>query len=316
MFSSYDLDGFGQAIKELRKNNRMTQKDVSSQVGINEDTLRRIENGYVIPKYETLEILSQLYKYDLLEMLKIHRKNVYLSDFYDRFDYLTNQNDIKGLKKLSEEIEIEASSDCNLLISRTEFILLKTLVGQSVLFQSSNYQTSYEMIDILTEALMLGISNFSIEKFHTYKYNLLEIRILMLIGFSYKYLGKIEFSNSIFIFCAKYLINQNTESLSAIRLITKLYHCISYGFHTLSEHTEALRYANNGIEYAKSHLSSYIIAPLYARKGAAEYYLNKSNYSKSLKASVWLLEIEENYDLAKTYRDVIFSTYGLKVEEF
>jgi transcriptional regulator with XRE-family HTH domain len=316
MFSSYDLNEFGKSLRALRKNNRMTQKDVSAYVGINEDTLRRIENGYVIPKYETLEILSQLYKSDLLELLKKHRNNTYLSDFYERFDTLTNKNDIAGLQALSEEINEEESIPCNLLVSENEFNLLKILVHQSVLFQSSNYDTSEEMINKLVNALVQTIPNFVIEKFDTYKYNLLEIRVLMLIGFSYKYISNIKLSNSIFIFCANYLISEPTSSMSSIHLITKLYHCISYSFHTLSNHKSALEYAIKGIEYARLYSSSYLVAHLYARKGAAEFYLDDFEYKKSLKTSVWLLEIEGSFDLANTYRDVISSTYGLNIEKF
>ena len=69
MFYSYDLSNFGIELRSIRQKNGYTQNYVKELTGVNEDTLRRIENGTVIPKYETLEILSSLYKTDLLLLL-------------------------------------------------------------------------------------------------------------------------------------------------------------------------------------------------------------------------------------------------------
>lgn len=67
MFSSINFNTFGIKLKKVRLNCNLTQSDVSTICGINTDTLRKIENGYVIPKYETLEILTSVYKYDLID---------------------------------------------------------------------------------------------------------------------------------------------------------------------------------------------------------------------------------------------------------
>lgn len=63
---------FGQVLKEIRESFNYTQQEVTLLLGSNGDipglsteTLRRIENGMVIPKFETLELLSSVYKQDL-----------------------------------------------------------------------------------------------------------------------------------------------------------------------------------------------------------------------------------------------------------
>jgi transcriptional regulator with XRE-family HTH domain len=77
----YDLQSFGEELKNIRKSLNLTQKDVAEQISINIDTLRKIENGKVMPRQETLELLSIVFKKDLNEILLKYRLRDY-STFY------------------------------------------------------------------------------------------------------------------------------------------------------------------------------------------------------------------------------------------
>ncbi|ABY92652.1 hypothetical protein JCM16816_10870 [Thermoanaerobacter brockii subsp. lactiethylicus] len=57
-----DLEAFGEELKNIRKSLGLSQSDVTEQVFISRDTLRKFENGKVIPKQETLDLLSHLYE--------------------------------------------------------------------------------------------------------------------------------------------------------------------------------------------------------------------------------------------------------------
>ena len=46
----YNLTGFGLQIKHFRTQQHLTHSQVAKQIGINLDTLRRIENGLVVSK--------------------------------------------------------------------------------------------------------------------------------------------------------------------------------------------------------------------------------------------------------------------------
>ena len=59
------MEDFGEEIKNIRRSLKMTQRSVRERVGISENTLMKIEKGLVIPKYETLELLSLAFKLDL-----------------------------------------------------------------------------------------------------------------------------------------------------------------------------------------------------------------------------------------------------------
>ena len=66
MFSSYDMKSFGVALRTIRESLNLTRSQVSEHLDMYTDTLRKIELGSVIPRYDSLEMLSQLYKIDIL----------------------------------------------------------------------------------------------------------------------------------------------------------------------------------------------------------------------------------------------------------
>ena len=54
MFDSYDTKKFGEKLKELRRSLGFSQAEVSRETSINIDTIRKIENGFCIPRNDTL----------------------------------------------------------------------------------------------------------------------------------------------------------------------------------------------------------------------------------------------------------------------
>ncbi|MBE0451732.1 MAG: helix-turn-helix transcriptional regulator, partial [Clostridia bacterium] len=61
----YHLDQFGAELRKIRMDCNLSQSEVYKTIGVSEDTLRRIEHGLVIPRLDTLEYLSALYKLDI-----------------------------------------------------------------------------------------------------------------------------------------------------------------------------------------------------------------------------------------------------------
>ena len=71
---------------------KLTQHDVSNLTGVSVETLRRIENGRVIPKHETLDLLSPILKEDLNQLLLTYR-----IDNYYKFKRVINSIESKLL---------------------------------------------------------------------------------------------------------------------------------------------------------------------------------------------------------------------------
>ena len=86
MFYSYDKVKLGIEFKRIRLESRMTQEKVSASSGVNKDTIRRIEKGEVIPRYDTLLSLSKAYKRDLIGLMKYISPSFEITNFYDEMD--------------------------------------------------------------------------------------------------------------------------------------------------------------------------------------------------------------------------------------
>lgn len=94
------MNNFGIHVKELRIRLGFSQKDVYEKTGIAIETLRTLEKGLRSPRLETLEILSQFYKYDLFYLYhSLRNDNDYLSDTSFHLLYETVLTDLRKLHK-------------------------------------------------------------------------------------------------------------------------------------------------------------------------------------------------------------------------
>ena len=111
MFTSFDLVTFGKRVKNLRKSLNYTQKDVERIIGINSDTLRKIEAGSVVPRYDTLELLSSVLMKDLLKEFTTYRKSDLYFRYCHRLDTLILDNNLDKLVELENDFQ-EFSKTC------------------------------------------------------------------------------------------------------------------------------------------------------------------------------------------------------------
>lgn len=316
MFCTYNLIDFGDEIRKLRKRNGFSQIDVKNYTGINEDTLRRIENGLVIPKYETLEILSSVYKCDLLSLLKSCRINKHFYNYYSYIDRIIANNEIHLLRKiqldLSESINNTTQSDN--LINPIELYQFELFL-QGIERFNSNLKNDYiEAELILVRSLCLTLHNFSLEIYYQFSYNLLEIRILFLISLVKEKMNEILLSTEMLKFILDYLICDSEIDNEVQKVILKCYANISYNFHKMDMHDLALSYANSGIEYAIKKSNMNCLYLLLARKGIAEFFLKQDNYIDSLKKSIYILEINKQYELANLYKSTFRNKYNIIID--
>jgi len=317
MFSTYKLDAFGKKLKTIRTNNRLTQKNVKENTGINEDTLRRIENGQVIPKYETLEILSYVYKTDLIGLLKNYRINHSISIYYSEIDKMIISSESDAIRSLAHQLSQTIIRDHKKynLINNDELKSLQAFIQGTMDYNDSECQNKLIIADTLIEALTQSIKDFDIKKLAASNYNLLEIRILMLIGLIYVKSNQFETSNSIFEFCLDYLIDDINSEIEAMKIIIKLYFNLSYNHHRLDNNLDAYEYSKKGIEYTLSNDLIYCLPQLFARKGIAELHLNRPESKASLSNSIRLFRIMGNDKFAELYKKIIKDKYDIVINE-
>lgn len=310
MFKSYNLDNFGEALKKMRTSNRLSQLKVHQQCGINIDTLRRIENGYVIPKYETLELLSYVYKYDLLLLLKHYRINGDIYALYENIDTILLDNNMEHIKTTKDKLRDILNDDLSNtyeLINLNDLKQLLLFLEGIILYNNKDKKA----ISYLSKALKITIHNFNIHHFNNYNYNYFEYRILLLLSLSLIHENDIETSNKLLLFIMNKITDSPILNSNQYKILIKVFANLSYNFHLVDDIWNALLYAEKGIAYSLKHHASHYLFLLYARKGIALYQLNNQNYHIYCQYAIHLLNMYGNTKLSALYRDIFKNQYGI-----
>lgn len=315
MFSTYHLESFGEQLREIRKLNKLTQVNVQNATGINVDTIRRIENGTVIPKYETLELLSTVYKVDILQVLYTFRIDKQVSELYSLLDIAIINGEVDRIKQMCIINERLKELDSRRLINKNEFEQLGIFTSTTAHFHDSQNIESDILISKLSDSLNLTILHFDISRFEDFIYSTFEIRILLLIGLLYKKEQRIELSNEILIFCLDYISKKDSDdSTEAQMLRIKLYYNISYNYYKLENDNLALDFADQGISFCMARGSYYCLALLFARKATAQLYLGVSDYMYTYKKAISLLYIIDDVEHAEYMRKKTFELHKVDID--
>lgn len=280
---SYNLINFGNEMRLRRKRLGFTQNELSILSKINIDTIRRIEQGKVLPHHNTLEFLSLALKEDINKLLLEFRVDDYieLTNLKNKLESKFDRDDYNSL-----EVDLEAFRDLLQNTSNKYFhnlILQLVLLIESVILNKKNNLPEESLKKLIT-AINLTITNFSLLDYQNYIYNDMEMRILMNIGLL---LNKIEDTNTslgIMIFCMENLdINSPMYPKVAFNL--------SHTYHRLKDYLKSLEYANKGIDYCMKNRNYNGLNLLYFRKGIAEFHLDTVDYMDSLRKAVYHSEL-------------------------
>lgn len=285
----YNLNEFGKNLQILRKRLKLTQSDVLKLTGISFETLRKIENGRVLPKHETLDLLSPILKEDLNQLLLNYR-----IDNYYKFKRVINSIESKLYIDEYATLSIELD-ELKTLINNTSNQYLTNLLNQFILLIESVilnkiHNKPDESLNKLIDALKITTPKFSLSNYKTFIYTSTELRILMNIALLMHKIETTEKSLEIMKFCMK--IVEPSDNI-----YPKICYNLAYTYHRLDFHKKALKYSNLGIEYCVKHRNNNGLNLLYFRKGIAEYLLGHDCFMGSLNKSIVLCEIFKQYEL-------------------
>lgn len=311
MFNSIDLSDFSKYIKQIRLEQNLTQLEINRLTGINADTIRRIEIGQVVPRFETLAMLSSVYKVDLIKAFSDLRQEKNLIALYNQLDICLMKLDISSLIKIREYITVEENFTeiYSNLINKIEYFQFCLYLDILILYLTNRNLTFDNSILVLQKSLSYTVENFSITNFEKHKYNFFEIRILLLYALIWANFDQIELSNKILKFILNHVDTFISNSVTSAKYKIKLHFNLSYNFHRLDSYEDSLEHANLGIEVGRSFGLYNELYPLYYRKFVAEYHLNLTNYSKSLRHCFLIMDLIGNKELMDTYIDITQKLY-------
>lgn len=292
MFESYDLDQFGKKMKAIRNSLGYSQSFVAESIGINVDTLRKLENGYTIPRYDTLAHLSQFYKTDIHKLFNTYNKNKFIFEFYDKLDFLMLRGKFNDIKKIHEDFMTSLNTSNQIdLINPLIFNQIDGLLYAT----SVRYQGNIELaLETILNSIKLTIPDFDIANFDSFRYTSFEIRLLLVAATCLGDLRQCELSIQI----SEYILTiidstLYSDKIEDLYVIKSLSH-ISYNYHRLDKHDKALEYAQKGIEISltKGHFD--LLHFLFLRKAVAEMELQLDSYVETFKKCLYVIKITDD----------------------
>lgn len=301
MFSSYDLTSFSKKLKAIRKSLGYSQTEVYEKTGINSDTLRRLENGLSIPRFDTLEVLSQFYKENLIILLDSYKISSTLSYFYDLIDYYMVHEDFAALEKTIIEFEEHIRTNPPQIIDKREITQLNLFFRGLQLSYSNDPNDKKKAIETLEDALVISNPGFQLKTWSNYKYNFLELRILFAIASIEGAKRNCVLSNEITIYILGYLDPSPRSKFYEKLLIVKSYCIIAYNYHRLEENIMVIEHANKGIQFCIDNSIMAYMHLLLFRKGTAMYHINLKGFETFIIQSVQLLRIQDKHNVADQY---------------
>jgi len=315
MFVTYNLEDFGNELKKIRKSLGYSQPDVQEIVGVSIDTIRKIESGRVVPRYDTLELLSAAYKEDLLELLKNCRADKFLMEFHDDLDYIIACYEKAATASLREKLQQSFSTEAQLsMINPHELEQFMTFVDAVDAYYSIIPVAGKSTRNKLIKTLQLTIPNYKVRRYRSYKYNYIEFRILILISLLIAKEKNFTFSNEILYYILGKISNRNYSTKYLDFLIINLHFNIAYNYHMLDNHANVIEVADKGISYCIEKRTNHALYSLYYRKGIAQFNLGDKGYLESIKTAFYLLKANRIPKLLEEYEKITREKYGITVQ--
>lgn len=302
MFTSQDLSEFATRLRTIRENLGMTLRDVVLESDLNVETLRKVEKALAVPRFETLERLSRVYKVDLISLLNQYKSAGPLLHFYSVIDYLITSNDKVAILSAIRDFHLYQTNPTEALIDPRDIEQLNLYFkGIDLDVRENRLRASSDMYE---QALKVYSPEFQIENWQDFHYSPLELRILFSIASNYCVLEKQDLSIDILAFVMRQLDDSIYSSYFEKILYAKVLALLSYNYHMKDNHPLALQYADLGIEFCNRHMVMNYLPLLLSRKGMAMYLLGRRGYTKYLNQGITLLTIQGNDELAEQYKAV------------
>lgn len=313
----YHLDQFGAELRKIRLDCNLSQSEVYKAIGVSEDTLRRIEHGLVIPRLDTLEYLSALYKLDIATLflksrLGHHYVHVNIAETLNNMIIHTDFEQIdQVITFISETLESEDTrpTDQLFLNKLIQFKLLVEIIKSST---NPNKEALYKdkLILKIQSTLALSIPDFSISNLSEYNLDFIEIRLLIvyceIMRLKDLYLEAIEILN----FLHEKTLYKMEYDNNHLDLLFKIYFNLAYCHHRNDNHEEVIKNCDKGLQLSRQHLNYSLMHAFLFRKAVALFRIeNLSESEIVINDCITMLRVVGKVALADQYKKIFNDMY-------
>lgn len=301
---------FGKQIKNYRELNGLTQEMVKVLAGVNENTLRRIENGQMVPRFSTLALLSDLYKIDCISMLNVCNFKSELINIYNALDQVTIMDSTESLNIIIKDVKTKMKSNSLRMNDFDRDLLCFYLTTLSSYYSNESCEKIVNQFELLISKKIKG---FSFKDLDAFSLNPFELKVVMIIGLIHAQKNNMIESNRLLHYCLDKIKLFEHSYLCNYKLQIKILYNLSYNYHLLGLNEQALSLADAGLKILKEKDSIFNMSFLLARKSIAMYKLKHQGYIKPLKQAINLFEINEQYEYVEMFTDIAKRVYNIDI---
>lgn len=280
-------------LKNLRIKYNYSQENIAEVLDISVRQYQRIENGDNKPSLDMLMNLSKIYNSNLINdyILSNDSSYLYIKELELKLKNIAFNIDIDNLKIFINNIQSAINQDPK--STHLSQILYFSKAYKSIIENQYIKAKSY-----LERAIFISIPDFEIKNIENYLYNKFEIKVLLHLGITYKYLGQKDKHEAIILFL--YSLNLNDIELELQIAHAKIKMHISKKNYIYS--LEIINYYIKLIE--DNHLYQHKFRFSYL-KGLCLYKLDDSKYAKYFDDTLRALEYYKLKNLYEQYNKSI-----------
>ena len=305
MLSSYDMTHFSASLRALRTVLGFTITDVAKETGISASTIKLLETGKAVPRFETLHVLSNFYKVDVFTLFNQHQYERSVVYYFDQINTYIAINEQKSIVNSLTQLLIHLNEDDTLPIEHNDLIQLKLYIEGLILASKCISDSSPEVELALNKykaALSVKNHSFEFDSFKQYKFLSIEFNILFAAASLLGLKRQCTLSNQILFHVVDYFDSFSNTSTHKL-LKSKCYAIIAYNFHRISNNEEALNYADVGIQYCLQNDTSLYLPLLLGRKSIALFHMKDPTWNTYIRQAITLLEIQNRMELKRHYEN-------------
>lgn len=283
ILKNYDLTILAKKIKEVRKNRKISQLDLSIEANIDRKTISRIENGVNEPSFSTLYKISYILNHDFIK----DYLNSSLKDYL-----IFNETFEKIIDKVENKLPFDDEEKIIIYLKDfTDIEFIKTSCKQVILFLKSMNEdlSKSEEREILIKALNSFTNKYDNIKIQSF--SIFELRILMDIAMTYT-----NIDNKKYLDLLNFVYDKTNKDSSLFPIISLN---LTNAYIILEDYEKCPEIINDAISYFL--LRNKIPNPILYFTRALYKRLKNMDYKEDYDKAILIASLAKNYNLINKF---------------